>query len=138
MSRDFWAGPPGFGPNNWTTGAISPHVDFLENDQEIMIVIELAGVKERDIHLSIRNGLLTVYGEKHPHNKEEWERSRYLAERAFGTFRRSINLPYGLDEDATQAEFDEGVLTIRIPRLKGVVAADKNFPIKSRKPPENG
>ncbi|MCP5419786.1 MAG: Hsp20/alpha crystallin family protein [Gammaproteobacteria bacterium] len=138
MSRDLWGGSTGFGPSQWTSGAISPHVDVLENDKEIMIAMELAGVKEQDIQLSLHNGVLTVYGEKHPHDKEEWERSRYLAERAFGTFRRSINLPYGLDEDATQAEFNDGVLTIRIPRLQEVVASGKKIPIKPRTPSEHG
>jgi HSP20 family protein len=103
-----------------------------------MIAIELAGVKEQDIQLSLHNGVLTVYGEKHPHDKEEWERSHYLAERAFGTFRRSINLPYGLEEEAAQAEFNDGVLTIRIPRVQEAVTAGRKIPIKSRTSADHG
>ncbi|NJN47814.1 MAG: Hsp20/alpha crystallin family protein [Candidatus Competibacteraceae bacterium] len=139
MTKDLWDGQAGsFGPTNWTAGAISPHVDVLENDREIMVLLELAGVRQDDIHLSIHNGVLVVYGEKRPHNKEEWERSHYLAERAFGTFRRTINLPYGLDDASAEAEFSDGVLTIHIPRVKDVIPVGRKIPITNVKKPDNG
>ena len=133
MGRNFWVGQPEFGPSNWTAGAINPHVDVEEDEEGIQIYIELAGVREQDIQLSVDNGVLTVFGEKHPHNKEEWKRNRYLAERAFGTFRRSINLPYGLDEDGAEAEFVDGVLTIRMPwKPERDTPPGKKIAIKSR------
>ncbi|MEE4376926.1 MAG: Hsp20 family protein [Candidatus Competibacteraceae bacterium] len=61
------------------------------------------------------------------------ERSHYLAQRAFGTFRRTINLPYGLDDEAAEADFSDGVLTIHIPRVKDVIPAGRKIPIKSKK-----
>lgn len=134
MTKHFWVGPPGFGPVDWTTGAITPHVDVVNTPQGIKVFIELAGVREDDIQLSIHNGVLTIYGDKHPHNREEWEQSRYLAERAFGTFRRSINLPYGLDEDQTDAHYENGVLAVFIPwKAETDVPPGKKIAIK-RKP----
>lgn len=119
MSNDFWVKPPdGFGPRNWTAGAISPHVDIVETPTGLQAYVELAGVREQDIQLSLHNGTLLIFGEKYPHNREEWRQSRYLAERAFGSFRRSINLPYGLDEDNATASFEDGVLTVHIPWSK--------------------
>jgi HSP20 family protein len=133
MSNHFWAGPAGFGPSHWTAGAITPHMDIEEDEAGIQIYVELSGVKEQDIRLALDNGVLTVFGEKYPHNKEEWKRNRYLAERAFGTFRRSINLPYGLDEDAAEAEYADGVLIIRIPWTKAKDAEkSRKIPIKPR------
>lgn len=133
MNRNFWIGQAGFGPSNWTAGAISPHMDIEEDEGGLQIYVELAGVKEQDIQLSLDNGVLTVFGEKHPHSKEEWQRNRYLAERSFGTFRRSINLPYGLDDDAAEAEYADGVLMIRIPwRKADAPASGKTIPIKAR------
>jgi HSP20 family protein len=131
MGKKNWGGSPGFGPRNWTTGAIHPHLDILEGKDGIRIYVELAGVAEQDIQISLQDGVLTVYGEKRPHNVEEWEQSRYLAERAFGTFRRSVNLPYGLDDDAADAEFGGGVLTINIPWAKEKPASSKSVPLKS-------
>jgi HSP20 family protein len=108
-------------------------VDVEEDEAGVQIYVELAGVKEQDIQLAIDNGVLTVFGEKHPQNKEEWKRNRYLAERAFGTFRRSLNLPYGLDDDAAEAEFVDGVLTVRIPWRKDKdIPEGKRIPIRSR------
>lgn len=134
MAGKFWTTPPGsFGPHNWTAGAITPHVDVVETPTGIQVFIELAGVKEPDIQLSLHQGVLTVYGEKHPHNREEWEQSRYLAERAFGSFRRSINLPFGLDEDNATAEFEDGVLRVSIPRSDtATVPPGRPIPITSR------
>ena len=133
MGKNLWVGQPGgLGPSNWTSGAIHPHVDVIDSPEGIKIYVELAGVTEQDIQLAIHNGVLTVYGEKRPHNREEWEQSRYLAERAFGTFRRSINLPYGLDEDAAEASFNNGVLVVTIPWSRDAPPGSKTIPVKSR------
>jgi|APFre7841882630_1041343.scaffolds.fasta_scaffold74389_2 HSP20 family protein len=133
MGRNFWVGQQEFGPSNWTAGAITPHVDVDEDEEGVQIFVELAGVSEQDIQLALDSGVLTVFGEKHPHNKQEWQRNRYLAERSFGTFRRSINLPYGLNEDAAEAEFDNGVLSVRIPWYKEIdTPRGKKISIKPR------
>ena len=119
MATDFWvdaASLGSLGPGNWTAGGITPHVDIVEGNDEVCIFVELAGVKEEDIVLAMEDGVLTVAGEKAPHNRQEWRQCYYLAERAFGVFRRSIRLPAGLDEDASEASFTDGVLMVRVPR----------------------
>ena len=134
MGKNLWVGQPpgGLGPSNWTSGAIHPHVDVIDSPEGIKIYVELAGVTEQDIQLALHNGILTVYGEKRPHNREEWEQSRYLAERAFGAFRRSINLPYGLDEDAAEASFNNGVLLVTIPWTSDAPPGSKTISVKPR------
>lgn len=132
MGRNFWVDAgEGFAPGQWTTGAIAPRVDIVEDDSGVTIFIELPGVYEDDIQLALHSGVLTVSGEKYPHTKEEKQQSYYLAERAFGTFRRSINLPAGLDEDAAEAEFAAGVLTVRLPR-RTEPGGGRQIPITSR------
>lgn len=117
MGRNFWVDVgEGFEPGQWTAGAIALHVDIVADERGVSIFVELPGVYENDIQLALRNGVLTVSGEKYPHTQEERRQSYYLAERAFGTFRRSINVPAGLDEEAAEAEFAAGVLTVRLPR----------------------
>lgn len=135
MGRNFWvdAGSQGFlGPGSWAAGAIRPRIDIVESDREILVYAELAGVSEKDIQLSMGNGVLTIAGEKRPQNQEEWQQSHYLAERAFGAFRRSVNLPAGLDEDAAEASFADGVLTVRLPKLVDTIPKGKSIPIKPR------
>jgi HSP20 family molecular chaperone IbpA len=70
MGRNFWVGPLRFEPSHWTAGAITPQVDVEEDDLGVQIYVELAGVKEQDIQLAIDNGVLTVFGEKHPQNSK--------------------------------------------------------------------
>jgi len=96
---------------SWT-----PAVDIKENDAEIRLDLELPGLKPEDVELTAENGVLTVRGEKKSERKEG-EDSRYqLVERTYGSFLRRFQLPQGIDEDQIKAEFDQGVLAIRIPK----------------------
>lgn len=79
----------------------------------------------------MNEGVLFISGEKHPQAKD-WEQNYYLAEREFGTFRRCVNLPSGLDEEAARADFEEGILTIPVPRLAEEPPADEDTPVESR------
>ncbi|PWV60182.1 Hsp20/alpha crystallin family protein [Plasticicumulans acidivorans] len=134
MGKNMWvdAGGAGFGPANFAEGAIKPQVDIINADGALIVQVELPGVSEQDIRLSVHQGVLTVAGDKHPHNREEWKREYYVAERAFGAFRRSINLPAGLDEDNAEADFADGVLTVRFPRIGIETLPGKPIPIRPR------
>lgn len=117
MSGPKWSDEgAGFGPAQWSSNALHPRVDVLTRDTEVLVHIELPGVAEDDIRLSVHDGALTVSGEKRPHNRQEWDQSFHLTERAFGTFRRTVSLPKGIDEDAAEAHFEDGLLSIRFPR----------------------
>lgn len=94
----------------------SPATDIRENDQEIDIDFELPGIRPEDVNINVENGILTVSGEKRAERKEDEEGRYHLVERSYGSFFRSFQLPQGVDESQIKAEFDNGVLTIRIPK----------------------
>lgn len=100
------------GNTNW-----SPAVDIHETSNELRLDVELPGLQEKDVELEVENGVLSVRGQKSAERKEEGEEGRYhLVERSYGAFYRSFQLPQGVDEKQIQADFDRGVLHIRIPK----------------------
>ncbi len=96
--------------------SFTPAVDIKENDSEIRLELELAGMKPEDVEIIAENGVLTVRGEKHSERKEGDESRYQVIERAYGTFMRTFQLPQGIDADQINAEFDNGVLTLHIPK----------------------
>src|ERR1700716_954080 len=97
--------------NNWT-----PAVDIKETDSNIRIDLELPGLRPEDVEITAENGLLTIRGEKRGERKEGEEGRYHIIERSYGTFMRTFTLPQGVDENQIQAEFSDGVLSIRIPK----------------------
>jgi len=98
------------GPRRWM-----PAMDLVEADEHFVLRADLPGVSEEDVNIEVEDGTLTVSGERkseHEINKEGFHR----VERAFGRFSRSLTLPQGIDPEAVTAEFDKGVLEIRIPK----------------------
>jgi HSP20 family protein len=96
---------------NWT-----PAVDIKESDNDIRIDLELPGLKPEDVEITAENGLLTIRGEKRSERKEGEESRYHVVERSYGTFMRTFTLPHGVDENQIQAEFNDGVLSIGIPK----------------------
>ena len=96
-------------------GAYVPRVDLTENDKEVVVSIELPGVDEKDVDLTLDGRNLVVRGEKKEED-ESREGDTYRYERTYGSFQRVVPLPEGLDEDKAGARFRKGVLTVRIPR----------------------
>ena len=94
----------------------TPAVDIKENDNEIRLELELAGLKPEDVEIIAENGVLTVRGEKRSERKEGDETRYQVIERTYGTFMRTFQLPQGIDEDQIKADFDNGVLTLHIPK----------------------
>ena len=111
----------------WSAAAGWPSVEVQESDGEVRIAAELPGMTEKDVELSVQDGLLTLRGEK---KSETEDRGRGWSERYYGRFERRIALPDGADEDHCEATFRDGVLTVRIPR-----SSDK---ARGRKIPING
>ena len=93
--------------NGWT--ASWPHVEISEGDKEVKVIAELPGLDEKDIDITLRDGVLTLKGEK----KHEANGSVY-SERWHGQFARSIELDAEVDPDKVKATFDKGVLTIAL------------------------
>jgi HSP20 family protein len=92
-----------------------PAMDLVETKDAFVLKADLPGLDENDINLEVEDGVLTVSGERKAEHEEKKE-GYYRVERAFGAFRRSLTLPEGVDPEAVSAEFDKGVLAIRIPK----------------------
>jgi HSP20 family protein len=100
------------GVNGWT-----PAVDVRETDKELRLDVEIPGVKPEEVELTAENGVLMVRGEKRAERKEGDEENRFhIVERSYGNFMRSFQLPQGLDESKIEADYNNGILSIRIPK----------------------
>ncbi len=96
--------------------SFTPAVDIKENDNEIRLEVELPGLKPEDVDITAENGMLTIRGEKQAERKEGDENRYQIVERVYGTFMRTFQLPQGVDADEIKADFDNGVLTLHIPK----------------------
>lgn len=96
-------------------GRISPRMDVKETEGEMIVEMEAPGMSEKDIGISISNGLLTLSGEKRQES-ESRDGSYYCSERSFGRFERSIPLAAEIDQDKAEAGFRNGLLRIRLPK----------------------
>lgn len=105
---------PGPG-NGGTLRRWMPAMDLVESGDHFVLRADLPGMSEEDIKIEFEDGTLTVSGERKAEH-EEREEGYYRVERAFGTFSRSLTLPKGIDADGVSAEFDRGVLEVRIPK----------------------
>ena len=94
-----------------------PSVNVEEKDEEIVLTAELPGLEDEDIHLELENNVLTISGEKREQREEGEAGSRYhLVERTFGSFRRSFTLPRTVDSESITADFESGLLEVRMPK----------------------
>jgi HSP20 family protein len=106
-----------------------PAVDIAENEKEYEINAELPGMDEKDIDVKFADGRLTIKGEKRE-EKEEKDKNYYLSERRYGSFQRSFQVPDGVDTDKIEANFKNGVLTVRLPKSAEAQKREKKIAIK--------
>ena len=114
--------------NGSITSSWYPASDVFEDKDAVKIVAELPGVKPEDVKLSLENNLLTIRGEKKQEAEERTERvHRY--ERSYGTFERAFVLPSTVDGDKISAQYENGVLTIVVPKAER--ARPREIPVKT-------
>jgi len=94
----------------------APRVDISETDKAFVVKADLPGVEPKDVEVSVRDGILTLKGEKRE-QREEKQKNYHRTERFVGQFFRSIPLPAGADEENVNATTAKGVLTISIPKM---------------------
>lgn len=104
--------------------------DVVETDAAIEVTIELPGLDEKDLDVSIAPDALTIRGEKKVERKEE-KKGFYLSERSYGSVFRSVPLPAGVDVDKADARFKNGVLTVTLPKAKGAGSNARKIAIKA-------
>lgn len=96
-----------------------PVVEVRETNDELHVTAELPGLKPEDVTVTVENGVLSISGEKKQEFQEGKEEGNYyLFERRYGRFERSFTLPRTVNADQIKARFEDGVLTIRLPKAE--------------------
>ena len=114
---DSFFGPLAVEGNRMRSMLRAPEADVVETENEIRVTAEMAGMRPEDVNVDLENNVLTISGEKRLEREEGKEGSTYhLSERRYGKFSRSFVLPRDVDSEKIEARFDNGVLTIRIPK----------------------
>jgi HSP20 family protein len=104
------------GARPWVEGfGWKPDTDIYREDSTLVVQAELPGLEPaKDLDISVENNVLQIKGEK-SESKEVSETDRYVSERRYGSFQRSVMLPEGVDPEAVSATYDNGILTVRVP-----------------------
>jgi len=104
---------------DWLRGTDWMAVDMYQTDNDIVVKATIPGVKPEDVHVTVNNNVLTISGEVK--QEEEVKNAVYhLRERRYGTYTRSITLPVPVEVDKAKAEYENGVLTLTLPKAEAV------------------
>lgn len=104
----------------------APRVDIKENDDELVVQAEVPGMKKEDFNVNMKEGVLSISGEKRTEEKTEGE-NWHRIERVFGRFQRSFYIPTEVDDKKIKASYKDGVLEIKLPKKEE--AKRKEIPI---------
>ena len=102
---------------NATAARDFPPINIWLGDNSVVVTAELPGVTRDDVNLSLQEDVVTLAGQREPKSQEQnvsWQRR----ERAYGTFSRTVQLPFRVDPEKVQARFDNGILEIELQRLE--------------------
>jgi HSP20 family protein len=111
-------------------GAGWPVVDADETDNEVRVCAELPGMQVKDVEVLFEDGVLTLRGER---KSETEDPERGFSERYYGRFERRIGLPAAVQEDQAKATFENGVLTITVPKSPEALSHSRRIPISAGK-----
>jgi len=92
-------------------------MEVFDSNGNTVVRLELPGMTMEDIGISVKDGLLTIKGEKKA-EKEVKEEGRYCSERVYGSFRRTLSVSKGLDESNIHATYENGVLEVVLPKIE--------------------
>ena len=119
-----------FGSGADKLGAFMPKLNVYEDAQGLTVTAELPGLDQKDVEVSLAQDTLTLRGEKRVEHEDRKENGRFYAERSYGSFERVIPLGFEANEDAVDASFKNGVLTIKVPKSAREQSTTKKVPIK--------
>jgi HSP20 family protein len=128
MFDDFFGG--GFLRAHGRQG-ITPAVDIDETDKEVMVTAELPGVSDKDVEVTLAGDILTIRGDKRTEHEEKNGDSYYM-ERRFGSFSRSLRLPFDVSDEKVDAKFKDGVLTIHVPKPAELQKSVRRIEVKAQ------
>ena len=115
------------GENPMTTASFVPAVDIYEDEKKVMLKLEVPGIEQKDLDVSVENNTLTVKGER-KFEKEEKEENFHRIERRYGSFYRAFTLPSTVDTESIAANYNAGVLKLEL--AKKPEAQPKQIEIK--------
>ena len=102
------------GERMWT-----PAVDIWEDEDNLVLAFEIPGIRDKDVHVSITDDLLSVRGERRV-NRELKDESYHRMERVYGKFERHVQLPMSVQSDKVKAAYRDGVLEVTLPKAEEV------------------
>jgi HSP20 family protein len=115
-----------------------PNVDISSTDSEYNIEVEVPGISENDIRIEVvKDGQLCICGEKRLENENQ-DKDFHRIERSYGSFSRTLSLPEDADREGIRAEFNNGVLTIIVPRRESFASQGKRIEIGEERPMRSG
>ena len=112
----------------WRGTGIVP-LDVYEDGNNLVIKAALPGIKPEDLNIEVRDNVLTISGET-KENVEQKGKGYLLNERRSGQFKRTVTLPYDVDADKAEAEYEDGVLTLTLPKAEA--AEGKKISLKPK------
>jgi len=118
----------GFPSAPQAAASFAPRVDVDESDEAYTVRADLPGLEEKDIQVSLEEGVLSIQGKVESEKEEDRKGVRY-AERARGSFRRAIRLPAEIDAAKVTASYRQGVLTVTVPKLPEAKPEVRTIPI---------
>jgi HSP20 family protein len=95
--------------------SVTPTIDVAEDDKQVVVTAELPELDEKDLEVTLSGDVLTIRGEKRVEQEESKGGATHM-DRRFGSFARSIRLPFEVRDEKVDARYDKGVLTIRVPK----------------------
>jgi HSP20 family protein len=113
----------------WPQGKWMPAVDIAESENDVTVRAELPGMDPKDLDVHLVGNQLTLAGEKKDASEEHGE-NYYHSETHYGSFRRSITLPEGIDTEKVEADYANGILTLRMKKTKPTTA--KKIEVKTK------
>lgn len=108
---------------------LAPAIDIIETQAASELTAEMPGIPATDIEVKLNNGRLTIRGEKSEAREEHDDYQHYVSERRYGSFRRSFDLPDGVDRDRVEARFENGILTVVMPKLESARQSERKIDI---------
>jgi len=103
------------GGSNWS----SPAIDMYQTDNEVVVKAALPGIKSDEVQINVTGDILTLRGET-KQEEEKKDKSWHLREQRWGAFERSVRLPTTVVADQAKADFDNGILTVTLPKSEKV------------------
>jgi HSP20 family protein len=112
-----------------STQTWAPSVDIIEGENDYNIHVELPGVEKKDVKITVQDDVLIIKGEKKMESEKKGENYQRI-ERCYGTFQRSFTLPNSIASDKIDATYNNGILTISLPKMEEVKPKEIDVKVK--------